>query len=191
MNSIERGTRWAVFEAADRHTWHKITRQVQDFLAPLAAAGLFGPADGDDACYVICDERVNPPLEVAAGRVSFLVGLRTTRTGEYSSFLVTHAPDGSRVRPARSTMLPAGTRMTVKGIAPESRDAETHKPRTVAQELFGYYREPRPPSSTRSPVPLQPAPALSAPPEAAAAGSRDQDAIARFYGDFRGGGQRL
>jgi hypothetical protein len=182
MNSIERGTRWSVFEAGDRHTWHKITRQVQDFLAPLAAAGLFGPADGEDACYVICDERVNPPPEVEAGRVSFLVGLRTTRTGEYSSFLVTHSPDGSRVRPARSTVLPAGTRMTVKGMPPESRDAEAYKPRTVAQELFGYYREPRP----------TPAASVSAPlPEAAAAGRRDQDAIARFYREFRGGGERL
>jgi hypothetical protein len=182
MSSIERATRWSVFETGDRNTWHKITRQVQDFLAPLAAAGLFGPAEGDDACYVVCDERVNPAQEVAAGRVSLLVGLRSTRTGEYFSFLLTHSPDGSHVRPARSTMLPAATRMTVKGVPVESRGEETPRRRTLAQELFGYYREPRPTPS---------APPSAPPPETAAAGGRDNDAVTRFYRDFSGGGQRL
>ena len=181
MGSIERGTRWSVFEAGDRNTWHKITRQVQDFLAPLAAADLFGPAGGD-ACYVVCDERVNPAQDVAAGCVSFLVGLRSTRAGEYFSFLVTHSLDGSRVRPARSTLLPAGTRMTVRGIPAESQDDATARARTLAQQLFGYYREPRP---SLTALPSGPSP------EAAAAGSRDQDAVTRFYTDFRGGGQRF
>jgi hypothetical protein len=195
MNSIERGTRWAVFEAADRSTWHKITRQVRDFLAPLAAAGVFGPPDGDDACYVVCDERVNSVQDVAAGRVSFLVGLRSSRRGEYFSFLVTHSPEGCRLRPTRSTMLPAGARMTVKGIPAESLRDDAPRPRTLAQELFGYYREPRPPVPSAAPSPSMAAspsaPALEPPPVAAAAGRRDLDSIARFYRDVSGGGERL
>jgi hypothetical protein len=207
MGSIERGTRWSVFEAGDRNTWHMITRQVQDFLAPLAAAGLFGPAVGGDTSYVVCDERVNPAQEVAAGRVSFLVGLRSARPGDYCSFLVTHSLDGSYVRPARSTMLPAGTRMSVRGVVPgESRGDATSRHRTLAQELFGYYREPRPKPSATSPAfpsasqPMSP-PTIQAtrglelpsapPPEPASAGRRDDDAVSRFYRDFRGGGQRF
>jgi len=186
MNSIERGTRWSVFEAGDRNTWHKLTRQVRDFLAPLAAAGLFGPAEKEDVCQVICDERVNPPLEVAAGRVSVLVRLGATRAGDYFSFLVTHSVDGSRVRPARSTMLPAGTRMTVQGVPAQSADDPTTRERTLAQQLFGYYREPRPPVSAPSPAPSSPAL-----PEAATAGRRDGDAVAGFHRDFGGGGQRF
>jgi hypothetical protein len=181
MGSIECGTRWSVFETGDRNTWHKLTRQVQDFLAPLAAAGLFGPV-GDDACYVVCDQRVNPAQDIAAGRVSFLVGLRSTREGEYFSFLVTHSLDGSRVRPARSTMLPAGTRMTVRGVPAQSADDATSRERTLAQQLFGYYREPRPVPSA-APLP--------APPEASATGRRDGDAVAGFRGDFGRGGQRF
>ena len=196
MNSIERGTRWAVFETGDRNTWHKITRQVRDFLAPLAAAGLFGPLDGEDACYVVCDDRVNARPDIAAGRVSFLVGLRSSRPGEYFSFLVTHSPDGCRVRPARSTMLPAGTRMTVKGVPGESRGEAARRPRTLAQELFGYYREPRPSAQAAAQSPATSADSPSAlaaapPPEAAAAGRRDLDAVARFYRDFSGGGERF
>jgi uncharacterized protein len=182
MSSIERGTRWSVFEAGDRNTWHKLTRQVQDFLAPLAAAGLFGAVDNGDVCYVVCDERVNSPQEVEAGCVSFLVGLRSTRAGEYFSFLVTHSLEGSRVRPARSTTLPAGTRMTVHGVPAQSAEDTSSRERTLAQQLFGYYREPRP-KPAASPSPL--------PPEAASAGRRDTDAVAGFHGDFRGGGQRF
>ncbi len=190
MNSIERGTRWSVFEAGDRNTWHKLTRQVQDFLAPLAAAGLFGAAGKGDVCHVVCDERVNPPQEVAAGRVSFLVGLRATRAGDYFSFLVTHSVDGSRVRPARSMMLPAGTRMTVHGVPAQPADDATSRERTLAQQLFGYYREPRPPLPAPSSV-IRSAPSSPVLPEAPATGRRDADAVAGFHRDFRGGGQRF
>ncbi|MGB5102320.1 MAG: hypothetical protein WBO04_03240, partial [Steroidobacteraceae bacterium] len=102
MNSIERGTRWAVFEAADRNAWHRVTRQVQEFLQPLVADGLFGADETAEACYVICDERVNDDEDARAGRINLLVGLRSPRSGTYESFLVTHSSEGSRVRPARS-----------------------------------------------------------------------------------------
>lgn len=188
MSSVERGTRWAMFAASDRNTWHKVTRQVQDFLEPLEAAGLFGPADEPDACYVICDERVNPPQEVAAGCVSLLVGLRASRPGEYFTFMVTHSAEGSRVRPVRSTVLPAGTRMSVPVAQAEAESAdEAHRQRTVAQQLFGYYREPRP--VRPAPAALESAPGPAPLPESAAAGRRDLEAIARFYRDFLGRGQ--
>ena len=59
MASIERGTRWAMFEPSERAVWQKLERQVQTFLQPLAAAGLFGPAEEPGAFHVVCDERIN------------------------------------------------------------------------------------------------------------------------------------
>jgi hypothetical protein len=168
-----------MFEAGDRNTWHKVTRQVQDFLAPLAADGLFGPAAEAGATYVICDERVNPPQEVAAGRVNVLVGLQESRPGEYRVFQVTHAADGSRVRPVRSTLLPAGTHMTTRGLPEDHSADDTQRQRTVAQELFGYYREPRPAQAEAVFPPLA---------ETSAAGRRDLDALARHYRDLHGRG---
>jgi hypothetical protein len=182
MSSIERGTRWAVFEAGDRSVWHKITRQVQDFLQPLAAAGLFGAGAAEDACYIVCDERVNPQHEVHEGRVSLLVGLRSARAGEYFSFVVTHSVAGSRVRPVRSNRLPPGTRMSVAGLADELAAADTQRQRTLAQELFGYNGEPRPAQSEA---------AVALPAEAAATGRRDLDAVASFYRDLGRRDQRF
>jgi hypothetical protein len=182
MGSIERGTRWAVFEAGDRSVWHKVTRQVQDFLQSLTAAGLFGPGDREDACYVICDERVNSETDAHEGQVNLLVGLRAARAGEYLSFLVTHGVEGSRVRTARSHWLPPGTRMSVAAAAVQTHLEDTQRQKTLAQELFGYYVEPRPEPSADT---------LALPPESPATGRRDLDAVARFYADLDRRGQRF
>ena len=93
--------------------------------------------------------------------------------------MITHAPDGSRVRQVRTRLLPAGTRMTVHGLPPASVDAVAPAPRTVAQELYGYYRERRPGDGSGAGIP----------PVAAAAGRRDLDDIARVHRDLRGGAE--
>jgi hypothetical protein len=179
MGSIERGTRWVVFEAADRGVWQKVERQVQAFLRPLGASGVFGPQPAADDCQVVCDERVNGPEDVAAGRVNILVSVPSGRLGRYQSFLVTHARDGSRVRPARSNLLPVGTRMTVEGLPAQVPPDDTQRQRTLAQELFGHYREPRaePSAVAGSHSPIPPA-----------AGRLDPETIARIHRDF---GSRL
>jgi hypothetical protein len=182
MGSIERGTRWAVFEAGDRGAWHKITRQVQDFLRPLAEAGVLGKGEASDAYYVVCDDRVNTAHDVSEGRVNLLVGLRTGRAGEYFSFMVSHSRTGSRVRPARANRLPAGTRMTVGDHAAEVGVDDTQRQRTLAQALFGYYTETRPAPS---------APPSSQPAKTAPSGRRDLDLVARFDRDLGRGAQRF
>ena len=183
MNSIERGTRWSVFEAGDRNTWHKLTRQVQDFLAAAGRRGPVRPARRRRRLLRGLRRARESPQDVAAGRVSFLVGLRATRAGEYSSFLVTHSPEGSRVRPARSNLLPAGTRMTVTGLRGASRRARRRPGRARSRRNCS--------ATTASRGPRLAAPRQPLPPETAAAGRRDNDAVARFYRDFSGGGQRF
>jgi hypothetical protein len=143
MDSLEAGTRWATFEAGDPRVWARLERQIRAFLQPLAAAQLFGAGSAEDAFYVICDERLNHEEDVAEGRVNVLVGLRSTRVGEYQSFLITHGAGGSEVRPVRSNWLPAGTRMTVAvppnppPVTTELSDTDITVPRrTLAAELF-------------------------------------------------------
>jgi hypothetical protein len=179
MASIERGTRWAVFEHSELAVWQKLERQLQAFLQPLAAAGLFGPPGEPETFQVVCDERVNSPEDVAAGRVNVLVSLRAAQAGQWRSFMVTHSRAGSLVRPVRSKVLPPDTRMTVRGSdAPAAAD-DTQRQRTLAQALFGHYSEPRP-------LPSVAADARGA--VAPATGRLDPETIARIHREL---GRRL
>jgi hypothetical protein len=178
INSIERGTRWARFEGRDRATWSRLEQQVRAFLHPLAGAGLFGLAEGEPF-RVVCDERLNTAVDVEAGCVHLLVALRTQRLDEYQSFMITHRPEGSSVRPVRSNRLPEGTRFSVTDADSEPATDETQPRRTLAQHLFGH-REPRPGSTSTV--------ARFGPPEAAAAGRRDLDLVALANVDLHGRG---
>lgn len=182
MNSIEIGTRWALFDAPERGVWRKLERQVQSFLQPFADAGLFGPPGEPGAFQVVCDERLNGPEEIAAGHVNLLISLRTARPGTYWSFVVTHAREGGRLRPVRSVMLPSTARLNVEAEDVANAAAEAQRQRTVAQALYGYYREPRPPPSVvvRNSTPI-----------AAPAGGLDPETIARIHRELGGGLQRF
>ena len=179
MASIERGTRWSMFETSERAVWQKLERQVHGFLQPLALAGLFGPADDPGAFHVVCDERVNTAADVEAGRINLLVSLGATAAGQQRSFMVTHSMTGSRVRPVRSNVLPAGTRMSVHEQDAASPLEDTQPQRTLAQSLFGHYGESRPAPSL---------PALDRNTVAPAAGRLDAETIARIQGEL---GRRL
>ena len=182
MQSIERGTRWVVFEAHDRGVGRKVTRQVQAFLQPLVNAGLFGGEVGEEPCYVICDERINSADDLLQGKVNLLVGIHSGRAGEYQSFMVTHSAEGSRVRPVRSRWLPEGTRLSVpKEETPRQASDATEPQRTLAQQLFERHREPR----------LQSATPVGGRTETASAGRRDLDLVADLHTDFGRGDQPL
>jgi hypothetical protein len=179
MASIERGTRWAMFAACEQNVWRKLERQVRGFLQPLAAAGLFGPPDEPGLFEVYCDERINGPDEVAAGRINVLVALRAAQPGQWRSFMVTQSRSGSRVRLVRSNVLAAGTRMTVNVGEAAPVPGESPRQRTLAQELFGHYSEPRPLAS------VAPGDGATVAP---AAGRLDPQTIARIHREF---GRRL
>ena len=77
-------------------------------------------------------------------------------------------------------------RMTVRDVVNEAREDEpagdTRRQRTVAQELFGYYGEPRPGTGGS---------AAGAPAIAPATGRFDLDAITRLRRDLGRPGQRF
>ncbi len=186
INSIEQGTRWARFEGRDRNTWPRIARQVRTFLFGLAASGAFGRGSDLQPCEVVCDQRLNGDPELAAGIVNFLVALPAVRPGEYRTFLLTHRPDGTTVRPVKSHALVPGTRLDVPepeippvGAETSSLD-DTVPRRTLAQELFAPVPEQRP--AAPSDVLL---------PEAAAARRFDLDLITRLNGEPERRGQRF
>jgi hypothetical protein len=173
VKSIDRGTRWAVLEAHDPSIRLRLARQVEAFLRPLCAAGLFGDSQNETNSRVICDDRINSAEDVAAGRVSLLVTLCAPRAGEQQSFLITHSPEGSRIRRVKARLLPRGTRMSVG-------TARGRVPGKLVGDPFRRQREPRLPASARSPA---------GDAESAAAGRGDLDLVGRFHRDFGGRSQ--
>ncbi|HKZ73116.1 MAG TPA: hypothetical protein VJ011_03575 [Steroidobacteraceae bacterium] len=99
VGSIERGTRWLVFEQSVAATWQCAQRQVEEFLAGLDAQHAFAGATADESYFVICDERVNDAASVAAGRVILLFGYAPARPGDFHAWLISHQAGSSRVRP--------------------------------------------------------------------------------------------
>jgi uncharacterized protein len=97
--SVERGTRWVLLEQNGPATWVRARSLVDTFLEVLAEQGAFVGAGPAERYFVICDERVNRPDTVADGRVNLLFGFASSRPGEFDTWLVTHHPAASRVRP--------------------------------------------------------------------------------------------
>jgi phage tail sheath protein FI len=98
-SSIERGTRWMLFERNVPATWILAKAQVEAFLESLYAEGAFVGRSGEDSYFAVCDERINTPEQIKAGRINLAFGFAATKPGEYHVFLVTHQPSGSRARP--------------------------------------------------------------------------------------------
>jgi phage tail sheath protein FI len=98
LNSIERGTRWMVFEPNEPETWRRAERQVKEFLATLEERGAFAHREQGDRWFVLCDERVNRERHREQGIFNLLFGIPALRPGGFHAWLVSHRAGGSRVQ---------------------------------------------------------------------------------------------
>jgi phage tail sheath protein FI len=98
VTSIERGTRWTLFEHNSEATWIRARAQVEAFLDSLYAEGAFVGRSGEEGYFVVCDERINKDEIVRAGKFNLAFGFSASKPGEYHAFLVTHSPGGSSTR---------------------------------------------------------------------------------------------
>jgi uncharacterized protein len=98
MISIERGTRWMLFERNAQPTWTMARAQVEAFLDSLYSEGAFTARSGEPSYFVVCDERINNEETLRAGKVNLAFGFAASKPGEYHAFLVTHSPGSSRAR---------------------------------------------------------------------------------------------
>jgi len=98
MTSIERGTRWMLFERNAQATWTLARAQTEAFLDSLYAEGAFAGRSGEQSYFVVCDERLNDAEQVKRGRINLAFGFAASKPGEYHAFVVTHEPSGSRAR---------------------------------------------------------------------------------------------
>ena len=98
LRSIERGTRWMLFEPNEPALWSRAHGQLRAFFESLEAEGAFSGRAPDDRWFVVCDERVNRDGDREAGVVSLLFGFAAARPGQFHSYLLSHRAGGSTIR---------------------------------------------------------------------------------------------
>jgi phage tail sheath protein FI len=98
VNSIERGTRWMVFEPNEPSTWKRATAQLREFMTGLEERGAFAEREPGDRWFVLCDERVNRERHREQGIVNLMFGIPAQRPGGFHAWLVSHRAGGSRVQ---------------------------------------------------------------------------------------------
>lgn len=97
VDSIERGTRWVLFERQGAPLWWRVERQVAEFLEGLEREGAFPTRAPERNWFAICDQRLNDARK--DGDVRLLFGFAAVRDNEWHCWQVSHGPGGSRAQP--------------------------------------------------------------------------------------------
>lgn len=106
--SIDRGTRWVIFEPNDEPLWKKLREQVEHFLERSWRDGALAGETPDDAYYVKCDAETNPPEVIEAGQVVCEIGIAPGRPREFSVLRLSRiAADASPQREPAVSARPA------------------------------------------------------------------------------------
>lgn len=76
-------TSWAAFESSNPRTWNRLRSGVEAVLESLWRKGAFVGEAADEAFYVTCDEELNVPELVAAGRIRVEFGFAAKAPGDF------------------------------------------------------------------------------------------------------------
>jgi phage tail sheath protein FI len=95
--SVERSTRWVVFEPNDRPLWKSIRRDVGAFLSLLWRQGALMGATPEEAFFVKCDAETNPPEVIDAGQVVTVIGLAPVKPAEFVIFRIGQSAAGAAI----------------------------------------------------------------------------------------------
>jgi phage tail sheath protein FI len=86
--SIEEGTRFAVFEPNSPPLWQRIKRSVTAFLTVVWRDGALLGETPEQAFFVKCDESTNPPDVREAGQVVTEIGVAVVKPAEFVVFKI-------------------------------------------------------------------------------------------------------
>jgi Bacteriophage tail sheath protein len=95
--SIQEGSRWAVFEPNDTGLWQRLKRSITDFLTRVWRDGALFGDKAEDAFYVRIDEALNPESERKLGRLTIEIGLRPSYPTEFIIVRIGISPAESTV----------------------------------------------------------------------------------------------
>jgi uncharacterized protein len=81
--SLQLGTKWAVFEPNNENLWSKLSTSADGFLLGEFNRGMFKGIAPEQAYFVKCDSDVNPQSEIDLGRVNMQIGVAINKPGEF------------------------------------------------------------------------------------------------------------
>jgi Bacteriophage tail sheath protein len=81
--SIDRGTRWVVFEPNDEPMWAEVRATAEGFLDGLFQAGAFQGKTPSDAYFVRCDRNTMTQDDLENGRMVLLAGFAPEKPAEF------------------------------------------------------------------------------------------------------------
>ena len=81
--SLQLGTKWAIFEPNNHVLWNKLTTSARGFLLGQFRQGMFQGASPEQSFFVKCDSELNPQSEIDLGRVNMQIGVAINKPGEF------------------------------------------------------------------------------------------------------------
>jgi uncharacterized protein len=97
--SVERGTQDVTLIGNHPISRERVRARVHRFLGELVAQGALAAAGISGTPFVICDERLNGDVALAAGEFHLLYGFQPEDGREPEAWRVTHRPGNSQTRP--------------------------------------------------------------------------------------------
>jgi phage tail sheath protein FI len=82
--SIDRGTRWTVFEPNDEQLWEELRAEVERFLDRSWRGGALAGETANDAYYVRCGPETTPSEVIEAGQVVCEIGIAPVKPREFA-----------------------------------------------------------------------------------------------------------
>ena len=81
--SLDRGSKWAVFEPNDDLLWAQIRSSFGAFMTSLFRQGAFQGMKPEDAFFVRCDETTTTQNDIDSGRLNITVGFAPLKSAEF------------------------------------------------------------------------------------------------------------
>jgi phage tail sheath protein FI len=87
-HSIDKGTRWAVFEPNNEKLWADVRHTIDDFLFTVWKDGALMGSKPEDAYFVRCDRTTMTQNDLDNGRLICLIGVAPTKPAEFVIFRI-------------------------------------------------------------------------------------------------------
>ena len=93
--SIEKGTRWVVFEPNNEKLWAKVNQTISNFLITVWKSGALMGTNSQEAFFIKCDRTTMTQDDIDNGRLIVIIGVAPLKPAEFVIFRIGQWRGGS------------------------------------------------------------------------------------------------